>query len=397
MNITFDFRKFFGNLLIALILLLAIFGFLYLNGWNLLPSKLLLISVVLMIFFMDLLLSLISGRTFTVYKTVIFVILFSVMYISVNFLHSVVWHKVYYLDFFTAYLSFIYLIIIAFLYNKIKIDVILFRRFFFTLLFLIAIKYSLSKALGFMHRPGIFTENNYELLFLALLILAYYHVFGEIPPLLLSLIFTIYVLAESRSGILELSCLLTLLYAKFSNKKAFLISLIVFITSVSATIIILKYRTSSMSIEDIDRFHFLMVFLREIQNWNIWDYLFGKHPLTPLSYESCQELSFYKSLFSYSGNDVCYAVILHSFVLRVLFNHGVIGMVFIFWAISRLLLLSGYSRKEALTVIFLLIINGLSVSSVNNIFTVIGILFLTNLGNSYKIRKSQNVPKLGKI
>jgi len=379
-----------GILFISLFVVLAIFGIISFRTYNIIPAKFLLLSVIFFSFFIILLFSL---TKFRFHKDIVLITIISMIYLMITYINSVLIHKNYFLDYIVEYLSFIYLIIIAFLYNKIKINLKQFKIFFKILIFLFLIKYSISQIFGLMSRPGIFTENNYELLFLSLLILAYYHIFRNLPIFLIILLAIIYILAESRSGILLFSILLIFMYADFSKKRNFFIFIIIFIFSIISILIVFKYRMANLSIENVDRFHFLMIFLKEIQDWNFFDFMFGKHPLSPLSYESCKELSFYKSLFSYSGENICYSVILHSFLLRVIFDHGILGFLFLFSSIYRIILISGYSKKESFLVLVLLFINGISVSSLNNVFTLAGILFLTNLGYHYKKKGMYNVSK----
>ena len=389
--------KCIGKFIIGFILVLAVFGIFSIYNFNVLPTKFLLIVLVSLLCILFLSTTLIRGRVI-VNKYLFVITTISVFYIFVTFLNSVILHKVYFLDYCIAYLSFFYLIVLSILYNKIPIDPRIFKKFFYILLCFFFLKYLITRIFGFMNRPGIFTENNYELLFLAFLILAYHHIYKKISFLWIVIIFSIYILSESRSGILILATLLIFIFSDFSRKKDLLRFFIIFIVSSISVFMVMKYRMASLSIEDTDRFRFFLVFLREIKGWNILNFLFGKHPLTPLSYQSCQELSFYKSLFSYSGKNICYAIILHAYVLRVLFNHGILGFIFVFYSVYKIILLSGYSNKEAFLVLLLLLINGLSVSSINNIFSVLGLLFLTNLGYVNKCIICKNyVSKLVKI
>jgi len=90
--------------------------------------------------------------------------------------------------------------------------------------------------------------------------------------------------------------------------------------------------------------------------------------------EVCSRLSFYDALFSYSGNGSCYSVVLHSFNMRILFDHGVI-VAFICGSLLWKFM-AGSPGKAKCCVIALLVLNGLSVSSLNSIYAALGLVFI---------------------
>ncbi len=65
---------------------------------------------------------------------------------------------------------------------------------------------------------------------------------------------------------------------------------------------------------------------------------------TPLLPASCADLSYYQTLFSYAGDGRCYSVILHSFIMRVIYDHGIIGFAFLIFCLF--IYLDKYSIKE---------------------------------------------------
>jgi hypothetical protein len=81
-------------------------------------------------------------------------------------------------------------------------------------------------------------------------------------------------------------------------------------------------------------------------------------------------------LFSRSGNGTCYSVVFHSFLLRAIFDHGILGLVFIIFSAYKLLVVSGVRKGAAVVFVAIVIINGLSVSSFNNLFYAVSTVFL---------------------
>ncbi|MGS2762733.1 hypothetical protein [Sinomicrobium sp. M5D2P9] len=131
----------------------------------------------------------------------------------------------------------------------------------------------------------------------------------------------------------------------------------------------------ALDIEKTDRFKFLMVFVDEIREWSIINYLFGADRITALSAEACSKLGYYQSLFSYSGDGSCYSVIFHSYILRAIYDHGIIGFILISVFVYFVITLSGFERKQALVIVGIALLNGLSVSSFNSVYFALGISF----------------------
>ncbi|HEC0375713.1 TPA: hypothetical protein R1R29_005220, partial [Escherichia coli] len=76
-------------------------------------------------------------------------------------------------------------------------------------------------------------------------------------------------------------------------------------------------------------------------------------------------------LFSFSGNGSCYSVILHSFNMRVIYDHGlaVTALTFIY----LIGVMKNAKRHQRLCVILIVLASGLSVSALNNVYTTLGI------------------------
>ena len=111
-----------------------------------------------------------------------------------------------------------------------------------------------------------------------------------------------------------------------------------------------------------------MLFLDEIHDWKWYDYFLGTRALTPLSSETCSALAYWDDLHSYAGDGKCYSVILHSYILRVIYDHGVIGLLFLISFSIVALRKNNFSWNNIACVISTVLISSLSVSAFNSIF-----------------------------
>ncbi len=135
-------------------------------------------------------------------------------------------------------------------------------------------------------------------------------------------------------------------------------------------------RLSGGSIESIDRVVFLQSLIISISDWSILNYLFGNFFLSPLAEEACTRLSFYTSLFSADKPGVCYSVILHAYVLRIFYDFGLLGLIFIFYIVFQMIIKSNVKSKIAFSALAVIFLSGLSVSSLNSVYTILGLIIL---------------------
>ena len=237
------------------------------------------------------------------------------------------------------------------------------------------VKYSLSHLLGIDDRPGFFTENNFEimlLLFVFLSVVKIKHAF-TFKDILLILI--VLLLSGSRSGILAFASLfifMDLTRYGITRFMKFIGGIVVLIASLGLFIL----RLDSMSVEDIDRFKFFLVFLKETSTWGIWEWVFGAPAITALSSESAKFFNYYYLLFSNHDEGVAFSLLFHSFILRMLFDHGFFGLLFVVFSTWFIMKKSGLEKTDLLGVISVLAVNSLSVSSLNSIYAILGILVL---------------------
>jgi hypothetical protein len=108
----------------------------------------------------------------------------------------------------------------------------------------------------------------------------------------------------------------------------------------------------------------------------------GAFPLTPLSPGSCGSLAFYEILFSKTDPGVCYSVIFHSFLMRAVFDHGLLGLVLLYGLLWLGLRRSGMVVRDALALLGLITLSALSVSAFNSVFAAIVLAVAMGLDRS---------------
>lgn len=296
-------------------------------------------------------------------------------YFFSSLLIAIFLRKVHILDFLLAYKAIFYLIILFYFCNKKIGSLNSFNNIYFILLALFFIKYILSIVLGLNDRPLLFRENNFELMFLALVFYLRCISTTKIQLFELIAILSIFIASGSKSALPILLFVLASYYLRSLTWKNMLAVTILgtIVTSFFVFIMLSKYGISGLS--SIDRLAFLRVFIIEMQNSSVMEILFGHPRLSPLMVSSCNALYFYPGLFSYKGDGSCYSLILHSFILRSLFDHGVIATVLIFYSSYFLLIKAGFNRRDGYTFMGVLFLNSLSVSGYNSVFFALSMIF----------------------
>lgn len=238
------------------------------------------------------------------------------------------------------------------------------------------VKYGVTVALnGFQSRPQLFAENNFEIaLFCGLVAVTYRHLGRFRLLFLLSLCVTV-TLSASRSGIVTLGILIVFLTfrdglrAKPMRQFAGILFLIVVIV-VAYTVF--QDRADGST---IDRVHFLNVFTYETQTWSPVNWAFGTWPITGLSTSGCASLAYYAPSFALGGEGAsCYSAIFHAFVLRVIFDMGIFGLLLAFGSVWWLMSVAKVNFALRLTLTGIALANSLSVSGLNNSYVVLPIV-----------------------
>ena len=350
-------------------LLLALTGILSPYKYNLLPSSAIL---ELAFFLMACLMAgeLLRSASVFLYGTA--------AYVAISAIWSIGFRDIHALDFLLAYKAFLYVCILCFFMGKRFCSRESLIAFYWAMLGAFAIKYGYSILLGLdakmRSRPGLFVENNFELVFIILLFYRLRHSFKNSFVAFIPL-FAIVFLSGSRSAILAVGAVYAFTFIREWNVRT--VAALVATFAIAAVGYELFLSRTQDGFENIDRFKFLMVFLHEMQSHGMAGYVFGTPRITPLSAGSCDILSFYSGLFSFSDDStLCYSVILHSYILRVIFDHGLIGFVFL-----NVFLLYGVRKangdlRDFLCVALVLIFSGLSVSSFNSIFSALAVALL---------------------
>lgn len=363
----------FSVLLLGILVLVAIVGVFSVDMYNYLPAN----SIFEIIVFIFAIVSI-----FPIMRNSLFFVFLSLTYLLLSFFVMRNTSPAAFNDYFIAYKSFYYVIILSFFIGKNLFNTRYLKFTFCFLLFLFLVKYGYSRFLNITERPGIYTENNFELIFI---LLFYYAIVDDLNENKLKFFFIvslIVTLSGSRSALLALIVVYCFVFLSELNLKT-IMYVVCFILLLFLTVFIIAQRSVG-GVEDIDRFLFLTVFMDEIRNWGISEFIFGSQALTPLSSKSCSILSFYEDLFSYSRDGNCYSVILHSYLLRLVFDHGIFGVFFIFSFIAYGLKMAGYKSKEICCVMGVVISTGLSVSSVNSIYVAMALLIMFSYNKNYR-------------
>jgi len=298
----------------------------------------------------------------------------NVIYLSMSSAYVLFFTNDNFLDFLLIYKFFIYAVFFCFMFQSMTLKEKVFFKFYKLFLLVFAIKYFTSSLVSDI-RPRLFFENNYELMLLSLLFYLYYSLKGSVSIIHQVVISFVFILSKSISGLLILVFVLIVVNHKQIIKRLHLLIPGV-IGVIFSSIFVLKERMGGeINFSQHTRFRFLEVFLDETQDWGLKNYLFGAERISSLSETACRRLGYWQSLFSYSGDGSCYSVVLHSYVFRAIFDHGILGFIFINYFVFKLIVKSGYLKQDGFTVVGIVLLNALSVSSYNSVYFAIGILF----------------------
>ncbi|MEA3371408.1 MAG: hypothetical protein U9Q40_08715 [Campylobacterota bacterium] len=308
----------------------------------------------------------------------------SIFYVWYSYISAIYFNATHILDFMQAYKAFIYVPFLALSVGKQNIDSVFISRLLRVLLLFFLIKYGYSQLFDIRDRPGVFTENNFELIFLLLVFYLNFLYQEKLIWIEFLVLCSVFILSGSRSAMLALIFVFFMMSIKKIDWKL-IINMFFLSLLILATVYISIQRMNTFDLEQIDRFRFLMMFIHDTADWEWWRFFTGASPLTPMSDFVCQKLLYYSRLFSYSSDGSCYSVILHSYILRVIFDHGLIGFGFLFYFIFQGLRYSGFRLQERFTVMGVIFITSLSVSAMNNIYVILALLlyFASNISTKH--------------
>lgn len=360
----------------GILFVLGLLSFLFYEKNNPLPAT--------TIFDLVILISILVTRPVFKSSDILYLFIFFFGYVLMSSLYSVVYNGDHILDFLLAYKAYFYLVVLTFFCNKSVFTreqiVIIFRL----LLFLFAFKYTISISFELNGRPWVYRENNFELMFLALVLLLKHSLTGFVKTTEWVVIALVFILSGSKSALPIFVIVSGSIIFKVITLKTLILGSLTIGTAGAAFIVVMLQKISQTGISGIDRIVFFRVFWQEMINSSIFVVLLGHNRLTPLLPSSCNSLQFYQGLFSFQNNGACYTPVLHTFLFRNIFDHGILGTACIIWATHYLLVKSGYSAKVAVTFNIVMILNGLSVSGYNSgFFPLAMILFLGAWRNNF--------------
>ena len=279
-------------------------------------------------------------------------------------------------DFLQAYRWLVYLVVFALARGHRWNRTDLLSRLAWWLIGLATLKSILTAVfVGPDERPGLFLENNFELALFTALAAVVQRRKTPHAVWLVILLGLLTVLSGSRSGALTYLVLVT--YTLWTSRSSdIFIRYLGALTPVIAVAIpwfIFQDRAGESQV--IDRVRFFEVFQTETAGWHWLQWLSGTPPITPLSSNACEELSYYEELFSSAGDGQCYSVILHSFVMRLIYDGGYVALAIAFIFPLVIMRMSHVRWSLTLALLAIAIINSLSVSGLNNPYVALPILF----------------------
>ena len=266
-------------------------------------------------------------------------------------------------DFLIIYKVFFYSLIFLSIRMESFIRIEWLISFFMVILFSILVKYMIGVIYFSIERPGLLYENNFELLFVNII---FYFLYGKSVLVKKYAVFFLIIIAistmisGSRSAALCFMITLLFIYKGGVRKILIVFPILIFL-------LFYQIYTRGFYFEEIDRFRFFIQFISLYKDFSLAEYIFGVEPITPLPIQVCDKFKFYAALISDIDSLKCYSVVFHSFILRALFDHGLVGffiMMFIYYRIISRNIGSNFSHYALL----LAVANGLSVSSLNSIY-----------------------------
>lgn len=275
------------------------------------------------------------------------------------------------IDFVQAYKAYIYLVVLACFVGRKVFQPRRLANFTVLLVAAFLVKYGYSIVLGLAQRPGVYIENNFELILLMGLVYLAWPYLGDRRHWVFAGLAATVLLSGSRSAAIALLVVYVFLYVRISNRTWPLHIAGVAAVGYAVFEVIASRLQNDGGLSSLDRLNFLNVYLGEVDRWPVWEFLTGSLPLTPLSAGGCADLSFYAPLFSTADPGTCYSVILHSFVLRALFDHGIIGLVLLYVLVWLGLRRSGASVRDTTAILAPITASAFSVSAFNSVFTAI--------------------------
>jgi hypothetical protein len=251
-----------------------------------------------------------------------------------------------------------------------------FKKFITQLIILFAIVYLFQiMALG-ESRPKLYSENNYEIPSVLLLILIFLYSGKGVED---SKYFPLFggglsILSMSKSGILEAAYVILMGKNKeVSIKSTVVLGFSGLLVGVIVAIVLIS-RMEGIELESLDRVKFLMVFWDLMVDSDLWEAGFGHGAASKLSFSSCMELKYWASAIS-EDYAFCDATVFHSLFLKLTYDFGLIGLITFIY--SWLYFLQRYFGKSLGFKLFVVVfVCSLSVSGFSNSIVIWPVFFV---------------------
>lgn len=248
---------------------------------------------------------------------------------------------------------------------------------FRTLLLLFIAKYLMYVFYIGGTRPGLLIENNFELMFLMIVALAAFSVRKANIFEMIGLSCVVF-LSGSRSAILAFLVLLAIGgfgLSHASKNHNLMVRLFIITLAIAIAPIALSIFGSGYNVLESDRHLFLLEFVNEASLRGAANVIFGSGQLLPLDDDVCTSLQAWNRVFGELREDVCHSVIMHSGIMRIVIDHGMVMLV-ICIAFYRSLLMRFYNKKVVYSIIVLSLINGMSVSGFYSTYFALGVFLV---------------------
>lgn len=234
------------------------------------------------------------------------------------------------------------------------------------ILFCFVVKYGYMKFFGFNARPQLLTENNIELTALLVGLTC----FGKLRIINLALLSIVVFISGSLSATAAFCVFLLKSY-----KLNFLTILVAvpFISYFGFAFLTTKIAHFG-SLTSIDRVLFSIVFFDEISSRSLVEIVFGDLDMSGLRPDNCYTLIGYQHMFGNGKLESlgCTSLPLHGSTFRIILDHGLFGFILFFVGIFYFL---DRNVKIFFFVSIILILTGLSISSMHNILSFIALAF----------------------
>ena len=200
----------------------------------------------------------------------------------------------------------------------------------------------------------------------------------------------IVLMSFSSSGFLGYSMVLFILYFISRNvfKNILLITLFIIIL-LPLLYFFVNYRYS-LSLDSVDRYKFLLATLSTLEERDIYSTFFTLSA-NPLPSHISTAFNYMDSKLSFNEDGSFYSVVLHSMIMRMVIDFGLIPLLFFLLCPVVLLRLRGFSHKCQISCLCIIFSNSVSVSGLGNPFVALGMLiFVFNRKNQSLVNNFQN-------